>query len=346
MIDFQVAHSRERGNSDHVSGGMTSESMPEWVAPMMAQSTGLPPDDGAWAYEMKWDGVRASAYLDRGQLLRLVSRTGRDVTPAYPELGPLGQAAGGHALVLDGEIAAFDHGRPSFEALQPRIHVTSPAQAAHLAGQVPVTYLMFDLLYIDGQPTVGLPYQQRRELLDALGLAGRSWQAPPTFTGVAGADVLAAAAAQRLEGVVAKRLDSTYRPGQRSPDWRKIKPEHRQEAVVGGVSPGQGNRAGTIGSLLIGVQTTEGLAYAGRVGTGFTAHTLKLLDGKLAPLRTKMCPFATPVPPEQGRHAQWVEPRLVIEVAFGGWTQEGRMRAAAYRGLRTDKDPAEVVRET
>jgi bifunctional non-homologous end joining protein LigD len=321
-------------------------SLPEWVAPMMAQSTGLPPDDGAWAYEMKWDGVRASAYLDDGHLLRLVSRTGRDITAAYPELAALGPATGNRSMVLDGEIVAFDHGRPSFEALQPRIHVSTPAQAAHLASQIPVTYVVFDLLYLDRRPTASLAYRQRRELLDGLGLAGRSWQTPPAFTGVTGTDMLAAAAAQRLEGVVAKRLDSAYRPGERSPDWRKVKPEHRQEAVVGGISPGQGNRAGTIGSLLIGVQTAEGLAYAGRVGTGFTAQTLRMLDGKLAPLRTKASPFATPVPPDQARHAQWVEPRLVIEVAFGGWTQEGRMRAAAYRGLRTDKDAAEVVRET
>jgi bifunctional non-homologous end joining protein LigD len=329
-----------------VSHGRVSHGMPEWVPPMMARSTGLPPDDGGWAYEMKWDGVRTSAYLEEGHLLRLVSRTGRDVTAAYPELGALGPATGNRSMVLDGEIVAFDQGRPSFEALQPRIHVSAPAQAAHMAGQVPVTYLVFDLLYLDGQPTLRLPYRQRRERLDALGLAGPSWQTPPAFTAVAGADVLAAAAAQRLEGVVAKRLDSDYRPGERSADWRKVKPEHRQETVVGGVSPGQGNRAGTIGSLLIGVQATGGLAYAGRVGTGFTAQTLKMLDGRLAPLRTKTCPFATPVPPEHGRHAQWVEPRLVIEVAFGGWTQEGRMRAASYRGLRTDKDPAEVVRET
>jgi bifunctional non-homologous end joining protein LigD len=320
--------------------------LPDWVAPMMAQPGELPADDDGWAYEMKWDGVRASAYLSGGALLRLVSRTGREITTTYPELQGLGPASNGHDLIVDGEIVAFDHGRPSFEALQPRIHVSSAAQAAAMAAQIPATCIVFDLLYLDGQLTTKQPYQQRRELLDGLALNGPSWQTPPAFTEVSGADILAAATSQRMEGVVAKRLTSRYRPGERSPDWVKVKPTFRQEAVVGGVNPGQGNREGTVGSLLIGVQTAGGLAYAGKVGTGFNRATLHLLDRRLAPLHTKTCPFATEVPREFSRNAQWVRPRMVIEVAFAGWTQEGRMRAASYRGLRTDKDPADVVRET
>lgn len=320
--------------------------LPDWVAPMMAQLTPLPPDDGSWAYEMKWDGVRVSAYLSGGRLLRLVSRTGRDVTATYPELRGLGPATSAHHLVLDGEIVAFASGRPSFEALQPRMHVTDAAEAARLARQTPVTYLIFDLLHLDWRPTTGLPYRQRRELLDALELAGPFWQTPPAFTDAAGADVLAAAAAQQLEGVVAKRLDSTYRPAARSADWRKVKPDFSQEAVVGGINPGKGNRAGTIGSLLVGVQTGDGLAYAGRVGTGFNTRELRMLDEMLAPLHTRTCPFATPVPADHARHAQWVEPKLVIQVAFTGWTQADRMRAPSYQGLRNDKDPAEVIRES
>jgi len=323
-----------------------SADLPDWVAPMMAQPGELTPTDDGWAYEMKWDGVRASAYLSHGHLLRLVSRTGREITTAYPELQALGPATHGHELVLDGEIVAFDHGRPSFEALQPRIHVSSPAQAVALASQIPVTYVVFDLLYLDGEETTKRPYHQRRDLLDGLALAGPSWQTPPAFTGVSGPDILAAATAQKLEGVVAKRLASPYRPGERTPEWRKVKPTFRQEAVVGGINPGQGNRAGTIGSLLIGVHTPGGLAYAGKVGTGFNLATLRQLDRRLASLHTTSSPFATPVPREFSRNAQWVRPRLVVEVAFAGWTQEGRMRAASYRGLRTDKDPAEVIRET
>jgi bifunctional non-homologous end joining protein LigD len=318
---------------------------PDWVAPMMAVSDKLPPDDDAWAFEMKWDGVRTSAYLSGGRLQRLMSRTGRDVTAAYPELRGLGAAAGSRQMVLDGEIVAFDQGRPSFETLQPRMHVTSPAQAAHLAAKIPVTYLVFDLLHLDWRPTLALAYRERRELLDGLGLAGPSWQTPPSFTGAAGADVLGAAVAQGLEGVVAKRLDAPYRPGARSATWRKVKHEFGQEAVVGGINPGQGRRAGRIGSLLVGVQTPQGLAYAGRVGTGFNDLALRLLGERLSPLRRQTSPFATPVPAELARDVLWVEPVCVIEVAFTGWTAAGRMRAPSYRGIRTDKDPADVVRE-
>lgn len=321
--------------------------LPDWVPPMMAQAVQiLPPDDGAWAHEMKWDGVRASAYTDGGRLLRLRSRTGRDIATAYPELLALGPATRGRQLALDGEIVAFGEGRPSFEALQPRIHVTEPAQAAHLASRIPVTYLVFDVLHLDGRPTLALPYRQRRELLDGLGLAGPSWQTPPSFADASGEDVLAAAGAQRLEGVVAKRLDSRYLPGARSDDWRKVKHTVGQEAVVGGINPGKGHRAGTIGSLLLGVYTADGLAYAGRVGTGFTAAKLRQVEAALAPLHTDKSPFATEVPAEYARGVTWVRPRLVIEVSFAGWTLDGRMRAASYRGIRTDKDPADVVRET
>ena len=144
---------------------------------------------------------------------------------------------------------------------------------------------------------------------------------------------------------MAKRLTSRYEPGRRSPAWRKVKVRYRQEAVVGGWTRGEGNRAGLIGSLLIGVQGPAGLDYAGHVGTGFTQETLAMLGQRLEPLRRKTSPFAAPVPPEHARAAIWVEPRLVVEVEFGGWTSADIMRAAAYKGLRTDKDPAEVVRE-
>ena len=319
--------------------------LPQWVPPMLATGGGLPDDDDGWAYEMKWDGVRASAYLSGGRLLRLASRTGRDCTAAYPELRGLGAAAGSRQLVLDGEIVAFDGGRPSFEALQERMHVASPAQAARLAGQVPIAYLIFDLLHLDGRPTPELPYTQRRELLEGLGLVGRYWQTPPSFTGLAGSAMLAVAGDQGLEGVVAKRLKSPYRPGVRTGEWRKVKRLYRQEVVVGGINPGQGARTGQIGSLLVGVHDDHGLAYAGRVGTGFTERTLRMLGRRLAPLHRVTSPFVTPVPPDQARGAMWVEPRLVIEVEFTGWTSENRLRAASYQGVRDDKDPAEVTRE-
>lgn len=320
--------------------------LPMWVRPMLASGEGFPPDAGAWGHELKWDGVRASAYIQEGRLLRLLSRTGRDITVAYPELRGLGPAARAGQLAIDGEIVAFEDGRPSFEALQYRIHVSSAAQAVRLAAQQPVAFMAFDLLHLDGLPTLEVPYHLRRELLEGLELTGQWWQTPPAFTGLTGAQLLDVAAEQGLEGVVAKRLDSPYQPGVRSPDWRKVKRVLRQEAVVGGINPGKGARSGLVGSLLMGVQTPAGLAYAGRVGTGFSDRSLRLLGQRLAPLRRSASPFAAPVPAEHARDAIWVEPELVIDVEFAGWTREGRMRAASYRGLRTDKDPADVTRET
>lgn len=331
-----------------VEAGMMHQELvplPALVRPMLATAGSLPRSDEGWAFEMKWDGQRACAYVEGGRLIRLLSRTGRDIAAAYPELGGLGSAAAGRQMLLDGEIVGFDGGRPSFEALQQRMHVASAAHAARLSRQVPVAYLVFDLLHLDGRPLLDAPYARRRDLLDSLGLAGRYWQTPPAFTDAAGADVLAAAVGQCLEGVVAKRLESPYRPGARSADWRKIKHVRRQEVVIGGINPGEGGRAGQIGSLLVGVQTDVGLAYAGRVGTGFSQQTLRVLEQRLAPLARAASPFATPVPAAQARGAIWVEPLLVAEVVFAGWTNAGRMRAPSYQGLRNDKDPAEVIRE-
>jgi bifunctional non-homologous end joining protein LigD len=312
---------------------------------MLATAGSLPPDDHPWAYEMKWDGVRAIAFAEGGAV-QLWSRTGREITHSYPELQELAAVAGAARVVLDGEVVAFGGGAwPSFEALQQRINIASPAQIRLLAAQVPVTYLAFDLLCLDGRPLFDAPYTERRALLDGLGLNGRHCQTPPSFTDVAGADLVAVSKQHGLEGVVAKRRESRYEPGKRSPAWRKIKNVRRQEAVVGGWKPGEGVRAGLIGSLLIGVQGAAGLEYAGHVGTGFSEETLAMLGQRLAPLRRESSPFAAPVPPEHARVAIWAEPRLVIEVAFGSWTSAGVMRAAAYKGLRTDKDPAEVVRE-
>ena len=312
---------------------------------MLATTAALPPDDGAWAYEMKWDGLRAIAEIGHGRL-QLWSRTGRDITAGYPELQQLAAAAGVDQAVLDGEIVVFGAGGwPSFEALQQRMNISAPAQVRALLASVPVTYLAFDLLFLDGQPLLDRPYTERRALLEQLGLNGRHWQTPPSFTDAAGAEVLEVSKQHGLEGVVAKRLQSRYEPGKRTSAWRKIKNTHRQEAVVGGWKPGAGNRAGQIGSLLIGVQAPGGLQYAGHVGTGFTQQALAMLGEKLAPLRRATSPFATPIPPEHARAAVWAEPVLVVEVEFALWTNEGRMRAASYKGLRDDKDPAEVIRE-
>ena len=319
--------------------------LPAGVRPMLAVTGPAPRDQQNWALEMKWDGVRALAYIERGQV-RLMSRTERDITVAYPELAALGPAIPHKQLLLDGEIVVFgDEGWPEFEALQPRMHVTAATQAALLAGQTPVTYLIFDLLQLDGRPLFDLPYADRRAMLDDLALNGPYWQTPPSFPGEDFSAVQGVSLEHHMEGVVAKRLDSVYAPGIRTDHWRKIKNVRRQEAVVAGYKPGQGNRTGQVGSLLIGVHDESGLIYAGHVGTGFSDQTLRLLGDKLRPLRRADSPFDGPVPPEHARPAVWVEPRLVIEVTFDRWTRAGRMRAPVYKGLRDDIDPATVIRE-
>jgi len=320
--------------------------LPATLTPMLA-SPGEPPsrDLEAWAVEFKWDGVRALAFIEAGRL-RLVSRTGKDITATYPEVAGIGHAIARKQALLDGEIVAFSGGRPDFEALQPRMHVSSPAQAIRLAEQTPVTYLAFDVLQLDGRPLTALPYMERRKILESIMLNGGGWLCPPTFPGEDLDAVLAASVANGLEGVVIKRLGSAYEPGARSGQWRKIKNLLRQEVVVAGWKPGKGNRAGLIGSLLVGVYSDGKLVYCGHVGTGFSDTALRMLTDRLTSLRRPDSPFDGPVPPEYARPAVWVAPRLVIEVTFDRWTRAGRMIAPAYQGLRDDKDPADVVRET
>ena len=321
--------------------------LPASLKPMLA-IVGRPPGKGldSWAIEMKWDGVRALAFCENGQA-RMVSRTGKDISRTYPELAGLAHAIGHKQALLDGEIIAFGSGgQPDFEALQPRMHVSSAAQAERLAGTTPVTYLVFDILQLDGRPLLALPYSERRQILQPLIPNDPAWLIPPHFPGSDLDAVLAASASSGLEGVVAKRLDSRYDPGARSANWLKTKNHLRQEVVVAGWKPGKGNREGQIGSLLVGVHESGKLVYCGHVGTGFTDKTLRMLGSRLRPLRRPDSPFEGPVPPEYARPAVWAEPRLVVEVSFERWTRAGRMRAPAYRGLRDDKDPHDVVRET
>lgn len=313
---------------------------------MLAVAGQLPSaKEAGWGFEMKWDGLRAIAFVRDGRL-RLASRTGRDISHAYPELHALPDVVAERQAILDGEIVAFGGGQwPEFEALQQRMNIGSAAQARLLAAKVPVSYIVFDLLWLDGRPLLQQPYVRRREMLDGLGLENGTWQVPPAFIGESGADLQAVSKAQRLEGIVAKRLQSRYEPGRRSPAWRKIKNVHRQEVVIGGWKPGEGNRAGQIGSLLVGVYEPAGLVYSGHVGTGFTDQTLRMLGRRLAPLQRSTSPFAAAIPAEDARSARWVEPRLVAEVDFRGWTRSGRLRAPSYKGLRDDKAASEVVRE-
>lgn len=314
--------------------------LPTTMAPMLATTGPLPPEDGRWAYEVKWDGVRVLAFVEGGQI-RALARTGRDVTVAYPELREVGVALGSTQALLDGEVVALGpDGRPDFELLQHRMHVTDATVARRAARQVPVTYLVFDLLHLAGHPTLALPYDERRALLERLpGLS-----VPPSFR-EDGRAVLRASAAQGLEGIVAKRRGSPYLAGRRSDCWVKVKNLRRQSVVIGGWEPGEGARGNRIGALLVGVQGPNGLRYAGQVGTGFTDETLADLAARLAPLRWDSSPFGGEVPPQHARTAVWVEPLLVAEVEHGSWTHDNRLRHPSYKGLRTDVDPAEVVRE-
>ncbi len=321
------------------------EPLPELVRPMLAVAGELPAGGEAdWRYEFKWDGVRAVAYVEGGRV-RVVSRRDLDRTAAYPELRKLGEVLGSRQVVLDGEIIALDpSGRPSFEALQPRMLVDDPARARRLAASVPVTYMIFDLLHLDGASTVALPYLERRRLLEGLGLGGEHWTVPPSHEGP-GADLLEAATNAGLEGVVAKRATSGYRPGQRSPDWVKVKVQRTQSVVVGGFTPPKGSRTG-FGALLVGVPGPRGLVYGGKVGTGFSEQAIGALLSELRPLRRDSSPFSTGVPAADASGATWVEPELVGEVRFTEWTKAGRLRQPAWLGLRDDVAPVDVVRES
>ncbi len=321
------------------------QAMPSKIAPMLSRSGELPKDDAQWAFEIKWDGVRALAY-SRPRQLRLESRTLKDITDRYPELNGLGAALSSHEAVLDGEIVAFDeNGRPSFAALQGRMHTPTKAQAIRQARTQPVTYVIFDLLWLDGHSLLEQPYQARRELLDAMELKGAHWQTPEYAVGH-GAALLAASAEQGLEGIVAKRLDSPYLPGARSGHWVKIKTVQRQEFVVGGWLPGKGKRRGSIGALLLGVRELRQLRYVGRVGSGFDDSDLERLAELLGPLERERSPFDSDGGGEQPpREAVFCEPQVVVEVKFAHWTAGGALRHPVFLGLRGDKPAGDVVRE-
>ena len=306
------------------------------LSPMLATTGPLPLGPG-WSYEFKWDGVRVLAEFTGGSP-HLFARSGAVVTAAYPEISSLVLPEG---TLLDGEMVVLNAaGRPSFTALAERMHVREPARAARLAATLPVTYMVFDVLRLAGQDLMHLPYAERRARLEDLELGAGHWMVPPVFAD--GPATSAAAQENDLEGVVAKRLDTPYVPGSRSPDWVKIKFDRTGDYVIGGW------RAGVrrLGGLLVGMPGPDGLLFRGRVGGGIGAAAEKELLAALGPLAQRESPFAAgAVPREDARGAHWVSPDLVVEVRYGNRTPDGRLRFPRFLRLRPDKSPGECVEE-
>jgi bifunctional non-homologous end joining protein LigD len=314
------------------------------IRPMLATSGPVPSGPG-WAFEVKYDGVRAIGYAGSGGLV-LYSRNDRDISRSYPEVATLPLETG---LVVDGELVALGgRGRPDFGLLQHRMHVAKPA--ADLIARVAVRYVVFDVLRRDDRSLLDLPYQDRREVLAGLGLAERGLVVPGNFTDTPGEVVMAAVAQQGLEGVVAKRLTSAYQPGLRSRAWIKTSIRHAAEVIIAGWAPSTGN-ASVLGALLLAAHDPDGLlVYVGDVGTGFTDAARRRLLELLRPLHREDPPFARefvrargwPGRPPSRSVVHWVQPRLVGEVEYRAFTHEGNFRHPSWRGLRPDREPDEV----
>jgi bifunctional non-homologous end joining protein LigD len=302
-------------------------------------------DETEWAFEMKWDGIRAIATVANGAVTA-VSRNGHDLTAAYPELANLAAAVRDRPCTVDGEIVALDRaGRPDFSRLQQRLNLTKPSEIARTATTTPVNYFVFDILSLDGHSLLDEPWQERRATLETLVVAEDSSavQVPPVFDGTRAA-AIDTSRELGLEGIVAKRRDAPYESGRRSTSWIKIKHHRTQEVVVVGWRPGNGRREHGIGSLLLAVPNGAGLDYVGRVGTGFTDRMLDDIATLLLPLSSLAASLDT-VPATDARDVRWVRPELVAEVEFAEWTRDGRLRQPVWRGWRTDKTPADVRRE-
>jgi bifunctional non-homologous end joining protein LigD len=322
------------------------EPMPEKIQPMLALTGALPASDEGWAYEFKWDGVRAIVYVEGGRV-RALTRNDKDLMVTFPELRQLGEFLGSRSAILDGELVALDdEGRPNFGQLAHRLHLTSKSVIARLVKETPVSFLVFDLLYLEGHSLLSQTYDTRRKALESLKLAGDTFAVPPSVRATRGADVLAVAKERGLEGVVVKRRDSPYQPGRRNGDWVKVKNFRTQEVVIGGWTAGKGERSGSLGALLLGLPTEGGLEYVGKVGTGFSDTARRELLGDLTSRAQKETPFTKPLTRAESALAHFVRPEIVGEVQYAEWTADGRLRHPSWRGLRPDKNVDEVVRES
>lgn len=331
---------------------MSDKPKPLSITPMLAKPGKLPAACTDFAFEIKWDGLRAITYIVDGAVT-IQSRNMKDITGQYPEVQPLAGALAGKTLILDGELVALDkHGHPSFSALQHRMGLKSAKTVKQVAQSVPVTYIVFDILHLDSASTMHLPYTQRRKLLEGLNLAGNAWQISPSLP-EQGRDLLTASRQLGLEGIIAKRLDSKYEAGKRSGSWIKIKNQRRQELVIAGWIEGAGRRRGKIGSVLTGYYDipakqaaasgrTQKLNYAGKAGTGFSDKTLAELQQLFRTIARKDSPFSEQIPE---KNVFFIEPVLVGEFEFTAWTPHNTLRHPSFKGLREDKNAQDVVRE-
>jgi bifunctional non-homologous end joining protein LigD len=305
--------------------------------PMLATLTGEAFDDPGWGFEPKWDGIRAIAVCD--EETRLITRNDKDVTVAYPELRRLHDQTVALEAMLDGEIVAFEHGVPSFQRLQQRMHLRDERKIEEVARQIPVVYMVFDLLYLDGRDLTTLALRERREMLEQVIVPSDQVQVSPS-TEEAGKALYEAAADQGLEGIMAKRLESVYVPGARSKDWLKVKVSFDADVVIVGWTEGGGARAGTIGSLVMAVYEDGELRYVGNVGTGFGRGRLEEAMERLGGLEETKPLLADR---KDLLRAHWVPPALVGTVEHRGVTSAGRLRSPSFKGFREDKRPEECT---
>jgi len=308
---------------------------------MLATLADEPFDDAGWLFETKWDGVRAIGSIGADRSVELISRTGHDLLRQFPEFDNLASAFAGLPIVVDGEIVSLDRAeKSSFQRLQARLNRQSPSSA--LIGEVPATYVVFDLLYAFGRDLRAQPLESRKALLQrALRPSVKNVVYSRHVVG-AGVKAYRSAAKRGLEGIIAKRVDSPYRET-RSRDWLKIKTQHEQEFVIGGWTDPRGSRE-QFGALLLGYYTDGELTYAGHVGTGFDRKSLVAVMAQLNQVSAERCPFSKE-PRTRGRR-HWVRPKLVAQIKFGEWTRDGSLRQPVFLGLRHDKRPRDVVRET
>jgi bifunctional non-homologous end joining protein LigD len=312
--------------------------MPTQITPMKATLATDPPKGQDWLFEVKWDGVRAICFLE-GETIRLASRTGNRCERQYPELAVLPHYLAARQAILDGEIAVLDSkGVSRFELIQTRIHNTDPNSIAHLARSRPVIYFAFDLLYLDGYDLRKVDLVERKRILEAILTPGEMLRYSEHFAG-AGETMLEAARENGLEGILAKHAHSCYEP-HRSREWLKIKLTNEQDFLIVGFTTGERSY---FGSLLLGVHQGREVVWVGNVGTGFDEKTLAAVHRKLQPLITSRSPLRNP--PKLPQPVTWVKPELVCEVKFANWTQDQKLRAPVFLGLRDDVAPSEVVLE-